>query len=43
MLELGCGRGDLLIGAADRGWSVSGVELTKSYAQVAQAQGVKRE
>ncbi len=36
MLELGCGRGDLLRGAVNRGWEVRGVEMTESFAVVAQ-------
>jgi SAM-dependent methyltransferase len=35
MLELGCGRGELLRGAANRGWNVRGVEMTESFAQIA--------
>jgi SAM-dependent methyltransferase len=35
ILELGCGRGDLLRGAANRGWSVRGIEMTEQYAQIA--------
>ena len=35
MLELGCGRGELLRGAADRGWTVRGVEMTEAYARIA--------
>jgi SAM-dependent methyltransferase len=35
MLELGCGRGELLRGAANRGWSVRGIEMTDAFAQVA--------
>src|SRR5262245_14074825 len=37
MLELGCGRGELLVGAASCGWDVYGVEMTKDFAQVAGA------
>jgi 2-polyprenyl-3-methyl-5-hydroxy-6-metoxy-1,4-benzoquinol methylase len=43
MLELGCGRGELLAGAANRGWEVHGVELTEGFAEVARAQGVQVE
>ena len=32
MLELGCGRGELLRGAGDRGWRVCGVEMTEAFA-----------
>jgi SAM-dependent methyltransferase len=35
MLELGCGRGELLRGAANRGWEVCGIEMTEAFAQVA--------
>lgn len=35
MLELGCGRGELLRGAADRGWRVRGVEMTEAFARIA--------
>jgi SAM-dependent methyltransferase len=31
MLELGCGRGDLLAGAAAVGWKVHGVEMTATF------------
>jgi SAM-dependent methyltransferase len=33
LLEIGCGRGDLLRGALDAGWSVQGVELTVGFAR----------
>jgi 2-polyprenyl-3-methyl-5-hydroxy-6-metoxy-1,4-benzoquinol methylase len=32
MLELGCGRGALLRGAAEEGWKVRGVEMTSAFA-----------
>jgi SAM-dependent methyltransferase len=35
MLELGCGRGELLRGAANRGWEVRGIEMTEAFAQAA--------
>lgn len=35
MLELGCGRGELLRGAADTGWQVAGVEMTEPFAAIA--------
>jgi 2-polyprenyl-3-methyl-5-hydroxy-6-metoxy-1,4-benzoquinol methylase len=38
MLEVGCGRGDLLRGAAGAGWSVRGVEMTAGF--VAPSDGV---
>jgi SAM-dependent methyltransferase len=34
-LELGCGRGDLLAGAAQEGWTVSGVDMTPAFADCA--------
>jgi SAM-dependent methyltransferase len=43
MLELGCGRGELLKGALNRGWSVYGVEMTEDYARVARSHGVEIE
>jgi SAM-dependent methyltransferase len=41
MLELGCGRGGLLMGAAAEGWSVQGVEMTPHFAS--EAAGVEIE
>lgn len=35
MVELGCGRGDLLRGARNRGWKVFGVEMTAAFADIA--------
>lgn len=35
MLEIGCGRGELLRGAANRGWQVAGVDMTESFARIA--------
>lgn len=43
MLELGCGRGELLRGALNRGWSVYGVEMTEDYAEIARSHGVEIE
>jgi SAM-dependent methyltransferase len=40
MLELGCGRGEFLAGAKNRGWKVAGVEMTQGFADVASSQGV---
>jgi SAM-dependent methyltransferase len=37
MLELGCGRGELLRGAANAGWEVAGVDMTAPYAAIARA------
>ena len=35
MLEIGCGRGELLRGAANRGWQVAGVDMTEGFARAA--------
>jgi SAM-dependent methyltransferase len=35
LLEIGCGRGELLRGAANRGWEVQGVDMTEPFARVA--------
>jgi SAM-dependent methyltransferase len=43
MLELGCGRGELLKGALNQGWSVYGVEMTEDYARVARSHGIEIE
>jgi 2-polyprenyl-3-methyl-5-hydroxy-6-metoxy-1,4-benzoquinol methylase len=40
MLEVGCGRGELLEGARDEGWAVFGIEMTPAFAALAEAQGV---
>jgi SAM-dependent methyltransferase len=32
LLELGCGRGELLLGAQEEGWTVAGVEMTPMFA-----------
>jgi hypothetical protein len=40
MLELGCGRGELLGVAAERGWAVAGVEMTPQFALAAAARGI---
>lgn len=40
MLELGCGRGELLRGALNRGWSAQGVEMTDDFIRVARSHGV---
>jgi SAM-dependent methyltransferase len=41
MLELGCGRGDLLIGAREQGWHVRGVDMTEGFAT--RAEGIEIE
>ncbi len=43
MLELGCGRGELLIGARQAGWTVRGVEMTAAFAEGARSQEVEVE
>ena len=43
MLELGCGRGEFLIGAGKKGWKVKGVEMTGDYAQDARSHGIEVE
>lgn len=40
ILELGCGRGELLEGAMEAGWTTFGVEWTPSFAAVAESRGV---
>src|SRR5688572_7785514 len=40
MLEVGCGRGELLEGAMDEGWSVFGIEMTPAFASAAESRGV---
>ena len=35
LLEIGCGRGELLRGAADAGWDVRGIEMTDTFARIA--------
>ena len=40
MLEVGCGRGELLLGALNRGWSVYGIEMTEGFAEVARSKGI---
>ena len=43
MLELGCGRGELLAAAQGAGWKVRGVEMTEAFATVATARGLETE
>lgn len=40
LLELGCGTGDLLVGAQEPGWIVRGVEMTEAFASRAREAGV---
>jgi 2-polyprenyl-3-methyl-5-hydroxy-6-metoxy-1,4-benzoquinol methylase len=40
ILELGCGRGELLEGARDEGWMVCGIEMTPDFAAGAETRGV---
>ena len=39
LLELGCGRGHLLLGATRAGWSSRGVEMTEEFAREGSAHG----
>jgi 2-polyprenyl-3-methyl-5-hydroxy-6-metoxy-1,4-benzoquinol methylase len=43
MLEIGCGRGELLVGAANCGWDVYGIEMTNAFAQLARSTGISIE
>ncbi len=43
MLEIGCGRGELLEGAKSKGWSVFGVEMTPEFARKAKDEGIEVE
>lgn len=43
MLELGCGRGEFLKGALNRGWQAYGVEMTEDFIEVARSYGVELE
>ena len=43
ILELGCGRGELLKGAANRDWKAFGVEMTDDFIRVARSQNVEIE
>lgn len=43
LLELGCGRGELLGMAAEGGWTVAGVEMTPQFALAASARGIEIE
>ena len=40
MLEVGCGRGELLEGARARGWAVFGIEMTPEFAAIAETAGI---
>ncbi len=40
MLEIGCGRGELLVGARNKGWNVYGVEMTDDFASVARSNDI---
>ena len=41
MLEIGCGRGELLVGAKELGWEVEGIEMTHGFAKRAREAGVR--
>lgn len=43
LLELGCGRGELLSVAAKQGWTVQGVEMTPQFASDAAGRGIQIE
>jgi SAM-dependent methyltransferase len=43
LLEIGCGRGELLVGARQEGWSVRGVEMTPEFATHVRDQGIEVE
>lgn len=43
ILELGCGRGGLLVGAKSRNWDVSGVDMTPEFSSAARERGVEVE
>lgn len=43
VLEVGCGRGELLQGAIDEGWQASGIEMTPEFADLAAARGIEVE
>ena len=43
VLELGCGRGELLEAAAMEGWTVQGVEMTPGFADEARSRGISIE
>ncbi len=38
LLEIGCGRGELLRGAANFGWVVQGIEMTETFAHIAKTE-----
>jgi SAM-dependent methyltransferase len=40
MVEIGCGRGHLLLGARDAGWDVTGIEMTAEFADEAERSGI---
>lgn len=40
VLELGCGRGEFLRGAINRGWTAFGVDMTADFTKAAQTHGV---
>jgi len=43
VLELGCGRGEFLRGAINRGWTAFGVDMTADFTKAAQTHGIKIE
>jgi 2-polyprenyl-3-methyl-5-hydroxy-6-metoxy-1,4-benzoquinol methylase len=40
ILDFGCGVGDFLVSAADRGWEVAGVEIGRSAVETCHARGI---
>ncbi len=40
VLELGCGRGEFLRGAINRGWTAFGVDMTAEFTKAAQTHGI---
>lgn len=43
ILEVGCGRGENLLGVVERGWEGFGVEMTEEFAFVAKSKGIQVE
>lgn len=40
LLEIGCGRGELLQGAKESGWEVFGIKMTEAFAKEAEKKGI---
>jgi 2-polyprenyl-3-methyl-5-hydroxy-6-metoxy-1,4-benzoquinol methylase len=43
VLEIGCGRGENLIGAVQAGWEAFGVEMTEEFAELGRSNGIEIE